>query len=87
MTNGNDPINPVDYQSVSPVGDSITVQLPGLSKREYFAAMAMQGILTNQSWVETLKIPDDWNDYKDRLVEGSIEMADSLIKELNKPTP
>lgn len=43
----------------------------GLTKREYFAAMAMQGMAS-------LDI-----DLKDK-VEASVQLADALIKELNK---
>lgn len=42
-----------------------------LTKREYFAAMAMQGMAS-------LDI-----DLKDK-VEASVQLADALIKELNK---
>jgi hypothetical protein len=47
----------------------------GLTKREYFAAMAMQGLLSN-------------GEYKNQMVsyvtDYSVDFADSLIKELNK---
>lgn len=49
---------------------------PGLTKREYFAAMAMQGIVGR-------------NDYSPRdegkwIVEISVEIADKLLKQLSK---
>lgn len=54
----------------------------GLTKREYFAAMAMQGLLT--------RIPKRYNDETDlgviestRIAEESVIMADKLIKALN----
>lgn len=47
-----------------------------LSKREYFAAMAMQGILANQSTTRTLSPVES--------VELSVMCADILIKNLNK---
>ena len=43
----------------------------GLTKREYFAAMAMQGILSNN-------LP--WNN----IVKASIDYADALLAELEK---
>lgn len=46
----------------------------GLTKREYFAAMAMQGIISNP-------IHDQ---YKSTVAEVSVKMADELIKALNK---
>lgn len=46
----------------------------GLTKREYFAAMAMQGILV-------YKVPHD------QLAEKAVTMADALIKSLNESKP
>lgn len=49
----------------------------GLTKREYFAGLAMQGELSGQS-------PDStWMD-AESLVKRSVLLADALIKELNK---
>lgn len=54
----------------------------GLTKREYFAAMAMQGLVSKG-------VPPDWYDSKVRVSwsewvgEMSCEMADELIKGLN----
>jgi hypothetical protein len=46
----------------------------GLTKREYFAAMAMQGLLA---------CPNNVNMAQD-IVKGAVIMADQLIIELNK---
>ena len=46
----------------------------GLTKREYFAAMAMTGILAGA----------DYNLAIENLSEQSVECADNLIKELNE---
>ena len=55
----------------------------GLSKREYFAAMAMQGFSSNPDWCkEGLFII--WDDYIKRLSEGSVELADKMLEELSK---
>lgn len=51
--------------------DSWTQQL-GLSKRELFAAMAMQGMLANER-VENSR---------GRVATAAVEMADDLLKEL-----
>ena len=48
----------------------------GLTKREYFASLAMQGILS-QARLKTI------DDYK-AIVTGSIIIADKLIKQLNE---
>lgn len=47
----------------------------GLTKREYFAAMAMKGIITNKDGLD-IKI--------ERIAESAVDMADTLIEELNK---
>ena len=68
MTKGTHPINQMD------LGNSIeqhTAFSLGLTKREYFAAMAMQGMLANRI-----------NGYK-FLAEESVMMANALIEALN----
>lgn len=47
---------------------------PGLTKREYFAALALQGLLANP---ENLKLGR-------RVSRIAVEYADNLIEELNK---
>lgn len=51
---------------------------PGLSKREHFAAMAMNGLLSNQDHSS-----ESWND-QDQIAEKALSMADELIKSLNE---
>lgn len=48
----------------------------GLTKREYFAAMAMQGIISKRD--------NDSGVYTKEIVERSVQCADALIEELNK---
>ena len=50
---------------------------PGVSVREYFAAMALQGIISAQSICET-GINHKVN------AESAVQSADALIEELNK---
>jgi len=53
----------------------------GLTKREYFAAQAMQALLTGK--IET--IPEDEGKTWGKIIsERSVEYADALIKELEK---
>ena len=47
----------------------------GLTKREYFASMALQGIIANKDGLD-IKI--------ERIVESAVDTADALIEELNK---
>jgi hypothetical protein len=48
---------------------------PGLSKREYFAGLAMQALC---------KIAEKFGDDPDVIAELSVDYADALLKELNK---
>jgi nitrogenase subunit NifH len=66
-TNPNEPINMVEYNN-----NYIST---GLTKREYFAAMALQGIIANKDGLD-IKI--------ERIVESAVDTADALIEELNK---
>jgi hypothetical protein len=48
----------------------------GLTKREYFAGLAMQGLLASVSYA---------SNYKDgAIVSQSVKIADALLKELDK---
>ena len=58
-----------------PVKKVDTINYTGLTKREYFAAMAMKGIITNKDGLD-IKI--------ERIVESAVDTADALINELNK---
>lgn len=49
---------------------------PGLTKREYFAAMAMQGIIANNHHG-----PDE---YVKQAAREAVQYADALIEQLNK---
>ena len=53
---------------------SQTIYSGGLTKREYFAAMAMQGICANPT--------TDIKPYGTAIAKVSIEIADELIKQL-----
>lgn len=52
-------------------------QQDGLTKREYFAAMAMQGIVSNQEFLKNL------NAEPDLVVTGILEIADKLLERLS----
>lgn len=59
-------------------------QNPPLTKREYFAVMAMQGMLANQAFFQLMveKLPPQ--QHAEFLNKAAVEQADSLIAELNK---
>jgi hypothetical protein len=63
-TKPNEPINIVEYNN-----NYIST---GLTKREYFAAMALQGLLANDSGLITSKVRD------------AVKAAEALIEILNK---
>lgn len=76
MITGNEPINAIVIDNPS-TGPDINY---GLTIREHFAAMAMQGMLSN-----------DWQGYAkreeecDAMARCAVNYADALIAELNKP--
>ena len=64
MKNSERPINPIlDFKSV----------FRGLTKREYFAGLAMQGMLANKDVINMVSI---------KTAERAIEYADELLKQL-----
>lgn len=52
----------------------------GLAKREHFAAMAMQGLLSNNN--NSTDFP-----YLEKVAKKSVQAADALIKALNETQP
>ena len=75
----NENINPTgDHRDCEPRG--------GLTKREYFAAMAMQGLLANARIAENMgKYEDQISQAKQVVIaKMAITNADALINELNK---
>lgn len=76
MTNGNDSIN-TWFEEYTEGGGS--KQHTGLTKREYFAAMAMQGI------VSIIKeIYGESRDAYKYAAEDAVKQADALINALNE---
>ena len=84
-TEPNEPANPFFTWNIASYEDCVVLEgkdgkrqylryKPGLTKREHFAAMAMQGLLSGAHFQAPL----------DELCQQSVEVADALIKELNK---
>lgn len=48
----------------------------GLTKREYFAALAMQGLAA--------RYPEGGHFFEGHIAEGSVKIADALLRELEK---
>jgi hypothetical protein len=84
MENGKQPINPQMYtkngdgeNDFIPLNDGeepfvFAKKMGGLTKREYFAAMAMQGLLASTSG----QVNEQWT------AESSVILADELLKQL-----
>ena len=77
MTQGNEPVTPhLTYNVSSGQPNGLK---EGLTKREYFAAMAMQGMCANQPFLNNL------NAEPSQVAAACIEIADALINALNQP--
>ena len=76
MENADKPINPVLTQSPSLQNDTSL----GLTKREYFAGLAMQGLISSCDW--------NFTTFNKDLIEATsknaIDLADELLKQLEK---
>lgn len=93
MTNPNEPINPTienikrkeKKEFASGVFNEVdvvqTIEHLGLSKREYFAAMAMQGICSGMS---NDSIVNNRSSDTQGVAELAVMYADALIEQLNK---
>lgn len=76
MTHPNEPISPVKV-----AGELFTDVHLGLTKREYFAAMAMQALIPSHREVEL----DDAVKFEyEGCAMNAVEFADALIAELSK---
>lgn len=62
--------------AASAITKETTIGQMGLTKREHFAAMAMQGL-----WQSTTD--QDYDNYE-KIAEMSVKQADALIEALNK---
>lgn len=71
-TNPNDPAHPL----VTEYRDNNGGTRPGLTKREYFAAAALQGLLANPVFIS------EQSDFAIR--KAAVEHADGMIERLNK---
>lgn len=80
MTNANDPINTVVEHT-----DGSTMRLScteiGLTKRECFAAIALQGLLASFTQKSAIGA---WNNETKETAEASVNFADALINALNE---
>ena len=75
MTSPNDP--------AFPNGPVHMGNMEGLTKREYFAAMAMQGMMSIHPR-ELMNGPEKHQTVGDWIAKNCVSMADALIAELSK---
>lgn len=88
MTDPNDPIHAMPEmlfpESLKDQVLKLHSKYGGLTKRELFAAMAMQGILSGIEFFSNSKIKTDGAPANLLLTELAVDTADALIVELNK---
>lgn len=76
MTNPNEPIHPIVEENFSYGQSVLEARYEGLTVREYFSVLAMQGICAEGG--------NDFNDkYIEHIADISVKQADALIKRLN----
>lgn len=85
MTDGNASANPEIITETAYCGDQLryfdnTYSYGGLTKREYFAAMALQGLLAHDPVVSI----HGEESLGERMANWSVVYADALIEALNK---
>ena len=91
MKNGDRPISPIFNSdgATTVIASWINSDGSGLTKREYFAAMAMQGIMASGLLTKD-KSKYLWNHGNEisttALAEDARRCADALLAELEKPT-
>ncbi len=83
MTNPNESASPIFLQNGLTHDCHVDT---GLTKREYFAAIAMQGILSNADGLKDIRRQsgDNWPKYEELVSGFCTLMADALIEALNK---
>ena len=74
MNNSDSPSAPIaPYQYINEDNSFVNLGASGLTKREHFAGLAMQGLIFH-----------DGNEDADECASYAIEYADALLKELEK---
>lgn len=78
MENGNKPAYPISEEQTDRIDSNVKIY-SGLTKREYFAAMAMQGILANEQLRYSLCRPG-----RSGIQIYALQQADALLQELDQ---
>lgn len=84
MENKNQPIHPLTFDSQKDTQNMGYVsKFFGLTKREHFAGLAMQGLYSNPGYMK--KYEGEKYLMQDKIIaEISVKMADALLEELSK---
>jgi hypothetical protein len=87
MKNKTKPNDPIEWRHYTPTmtskdGTFYEDHNAGLTKREYFAGLAMQGMLANSYSNDFIQTLSQANRYD--IAELAVEQADALIELLNK---
>lgn len=80
MITGNEPAYPMDFSH-----DGYKMN-EGLTIRQQFSAMALQGLLANPAFFEIISDAGKADNCDELYAQVAIEHADALIAELNKAT-
>jgi hypothetical protein len=73
-TNPNHNAFPFEVEQIHQIGEKVKTIFPGLTKREYFATCALQGLIS----------ACNSDQYKDLIAESAVKYADALIAALNQ---
>lgn len=79
-TEPNHPANPVSEEETDRMDGGVKIY-SGLTKREHYAGLAMQGMISNLSAISREGFKDS------EIAKISVIMSDALIAELNKEKP
>ena len=82
MTKPNDPVHSLKYKEYREARPDIEHIYMGLTKREHFAAMAMQGILVAKFGQMVANVPESCR--YELLGKDALLCADALLAELSK---
>jgi hypothetical protein len=83
MSNGNLPAMPVPNTAYNGNGDAMRAEFPGLTKREYFAGLAAQGLLSNGKLAPCHQGPDG-SITDETFARIAVMFADALLAELDR---
>lgn len=78
-----------DRSAFPAINNETAFYAPGLTKREYFAGLAMQGLLANYEAQKDMQGDPryDGNNFSQVVAINSLEFADALLSELSKSQP